>query len=613
MSQNAPPPRTTPHTAEGAPFIGVDGEAIQGRYVLLAAGRQQIWRKRGIGLIEAIEWLSTLGTRGIMVGFSFHYDVCMLVRDMKDNMVRAILSGEDVEVGGWLIRYIARHLLSATQEKTHVRIFDVWGFFQSSFEVALDRMHVPAPKAITWGKRNRARFQWQQRNRIEEYNQAECAALEMMCGKLREGMRSQGLEITMWYGPGALAGTALSKARARDQIVRCPAALRAVFDHAYFGGRIETLQLGHFPDATIYDVNSAYPEACLHLWDQSTKGQRWRFTRKWEPDQRHSVWQVSWNLPEATYIGPLPFRRPDARIYFPRIGRGWYWWPEVELAKRLHGDAIRVHMGHVWDDGRPTVLERMVRDLYHRRQLLKAENRDIEAHVVKLTLNSLYGKMAQSVGKAPYQSFAWAGYVTSWVRARLRQAIYGYERDVIAFATDGVFLRGKPRFDVRLGEDLGQWKREDGWTGWILGSGVYRFERTVKVPGGYGREVRDGKRGGPALNWPDVLKQLDEKGHAIIRDEVFVSPLLAILMPKAFGPHRGRWMKRERAIAPWLAHTAKRHYEYDGITSWAIDACNSSILDGWPNEMSEPFDHEWKNAPAGLTRRTELISPEENT
>jgi len=572
-------------------FLGVDGESIHDRYVLFGAGKASLWDRQGLDLVKVLDWLASArrerGTK--LVAFSFHYDVSMMVRGYSDEEILRLMRSEPVRFGGWSVRYFPKRVLRAVGSGVRLEIFDVWGFFQCGFEEALQRIGLPVPRVVKWGKAHRAKFSMREAERIELYNRAECLSLQAMCQRLANGMRSQGIGIRSWHGPGALADSVMKKAHLREEMRRPNLGLKDLFARAYFGGRIETLEIGTIKDVDVYDINSAYPEACSMLWDQ-TRG-KWKPARSYTGrDYPVSLWHLEWVLPIETYIGPLPYRRPDGRIYFPRRGRGWYWWPEASLAMRLHPE-VQVLEGYVWTGPQSTRLESVVRDLYRRRSALRAQKREVEAHVLKLSMNSLYGKMAQTVGRAPWQAPAWAGYVTAFVRAKLREAVIGCEQNVIAFATDGVFVRGGAHLPVALGEDLGLWKLERGYSGLVLGAGLYHLENPSILDARGRPKVKEGERGG-RLPWKKVMEGLNRDGFASVYDTVFVSPLLAILMPDAFGSHRGKFMKRRRVIAPWTDPRAKRYYHYLGIEDWSRDSCDSDILDGWLEE-SWPFEGDW--------------------
>jgi hypothetical protein len=124
--------------------------------------------------------------------------------------------------------------------------------------------------------------------------------------------------------------------------------------------------------------------------------------------------------------------------------------------------------------------------------------------IIKLGLNSLYGKCAQSIGgkvigkladgteihaRPTYQSFVWAGMITSGTRASILDAIR--QGDVVSIATDGVISRTP--IDLNVGDELGTWdyKKIEQFTS--VQNGVYRYAGSdgawkVRARGFSGRE-----------------------------------------------------------------------------------------------------------------------------
>jgi hypothetical protein len=104
-----------------------------------------------------------------------------------------------------------------------------------------------------------------------------------------------------------------------------------------------------------------------------------------------------------------------------------------------------------------------VDDMYLQR--LEYKNKGYGAErILKLALNSLYGKMAQQTGakkiegkwKIPsYHQLEWAGWVTSSTRAKLFQAAMKAPDDIIAFETDAVF--SKVPLQLSISKALGDW------------------------------------------------------------------------------------------------------------------------------------------------------------
>lgn len=80
-------------------------------------------------------------------------------------------------------------------------------------------------------------------------------------------------------------------------------------------------------------------------------------------------------------------------------------------------------------------------------------------YVLKLALNSLYGKLCQSVGAAPYANPIWASLITALTRARLIDDYTAMgEDDCVMLATDGVFYQKDDDYvpDATMG-GLGEW------------------------------------------------------------------------------------------------------------------------------------------------------------
>jgi hypothetical protein len=181
-------------------------------------------------------------------------------------------------------------------------------------------------------------------------------------------------------------------------------------------------------------------------------------------------------------IGPLPWRFPEGvSVYFPQAGEGWYWEPEVAAAE----EQARRHPGYqlsvveTWNfypdtDLRPFAF---VPALYATRQRWKQEGRAAEK-VLKLGLNSLYGKLVQQAGydpathrTPPYHELAWGGYITSLTRARLYTLAMVDESHALMIATDGLFsTRPLPVSDT---PELGGWELATHAGITIAQSGVY--------------------------------------------------------------------------------------------------------------------------------------------
>src|SRR4029077_5832259 len=148
-----------------------------------------------------------------------------------------------------------------------------------------------------------------------------------------------------------------------------------------------------------FDINSAFPAAMLHLpclvhgeWERRV-GKRdiesdelsicfLRF--KWKPEGKRFL------------FGGFPVRRKDGSIHFPFNGKGWYW--SFEARSAIHQD-VTIYDSWVYQkrcDCRPFDF---LGQIYEERKALGKSGKGI---VLKLVMNSMYGKLVQTIGSPRY-------------------------------------------------------------------------------------------------------------------------------------------------------------------------------------------------------------------
>lgn len=218
-----------------------------------------------------------------------------------------------------------------------------------------------------------------------------------------------------------------------------------------------------------YDISSAYP---YHLFQLPCLAcGRWQYTTK-ERDLRGcttALVHYSYRARRKYTWAPYPVRAADGSICYPSRGEGWVWLSEFDAGRRLF-ETVRFLGAWVYRTDCDCHPFASVPDLYRQRVSL---GKDAAGIVLKLAINSLYGKLAQSTGINPrYQSWVWAGMVTAGTRAQILDlmAVAPHMTDILAIATDGVYSRRKlkcPRpidtgtFDVV--NEKGEHKPLGGW------------------------------------------------------------------------------------------------------------------------------------------------------
>lgn len=364
------------------------------------------------------------------------------------------------------------HLSRSRRES--VTMYDVVSFFQTSFVRACDSYlgdRFVDRDLVADTKLLRGSFTESDLPHVIRYTTAELTNLVRLMNELRDRLEAVDMAPRRWDGPGAIAATLLrregvDKALSKHNPNPMPDALQSAIRTAYAGGRFEMLKWGRTNQPVYeYDVNSAYPRALIDVPNLADG--------EWTHDESDDV--APFALYHVTFTGdrdaasayPLFKRETGGRILYPREVTGWYWTPEYEAVREYvdnrPGSHLRVHSRYVYASTSPGPF-RFIPELYAKRQALKAAGNG--AHVgIKLGLNSLYGKLAQQSGWRedepdripPFHELAWAGYTTSWCRARVFRATLSDPTSVVAFETDAVFTTRALK--VPHGNGLGEWER----------------------------------------------------------------------------------------------------------------------------------------------------------
>jgi len=410
------------------------------------------------------------------VGFAFDYDVNMILRNLTLAQFTRLR-----ETGSCLLgdhEYRIEHIPGKWFRVTHYRepknvtvtIYDVWGFFQSSFVKALTAnisdhtlmIHLPE---IESGKDKRSQFTFAQFEFIKQYWMIEAELFHALVERLRELLYDAELFIAKWHGPGELANYAYRTNGIRIHKRDCGENIYNLARYGYAGGRFERFHIGRYEGIFAYDINSAYPFAISHLPSLS-RGQ-------WEYNECPSIgsiaefgiYRVSLRQRLGQPAGPLFCRDRRGNISYPWMVDGWYWSPEIKAMlaanPELESSVVEGWEFLGWED-RPFAF---VADIYADRRRMKAANIGTQM-ALKLLLNSLYGKMAQRAGwkrtgRAPvWHQLEWAGWVTSFTRAQLYTIMSRIPFDtLIAVETDGLFSTLPPtEIGLESSSELGAWE-----------------------------------------------------------------------------------------------------------------------------------------------------------
>jgi hypothetical protein len=548
------------------PFIAWDGEGYTDttgvhHYNLFGNSAGRYLSGDSLNMEECFELLLSTADDfdAIHVIFSGVYDLVMMIHKRNLKECQRIMGGKPVWLGQIRVQYFRSKWLSLKhRDGRRIILYDVFSFFGKSFVKACQEYlgDDETLQEIANTKTQRSTFQREDlETKVIPYWKLELEYLVKLCESLRAKLLQANIKVTRWHGPGAVATTVLRKNHIKQHLGSPPDEMTELARHGYYGGRFEQFMLGHFDRPVYqYDINSAYPAAIAQL--PSLEGARWfkGSHRMGESFHPYGMYQIRFKARGGSRYGtyPLPWRSDKGRIYFPQLvgAPSWYWGVECNnlLLYPTDYDVIECWLP-IFSEVRPF---QFVEEMFAERLIMKAHG-DPAQLAVKLALNSLYGKLAQSKGAVKrkgvwtipsYHQLIWAGWITAYTRAKLFEAMtMGPPNSVIAVETDAVFTRCK--LDLPISNKLGEWSEQvyEGIT--FIQSGVYFY----RINGEWQTKSR-GFEGGNQVHqeWLDLLAR-STHGSSEISFEI-----------NRFGsvPGLSNWAK-------WYSY--KRSTNYEPITS----------------------------------------------
>jgi hypothetical protein len=452
-------------------FLGIDGEG-QGRerhkYVLLACADEEgefqdyVEDENGLGTIPCLEFILNLPQSSRIFAFAFGYDLTKILKDLNNEKLYYLFrpelrrrSKKWAHLGPRPILWEGYKLniqgtkFSVSDGERHAVIWDIWKFYQSRFTKALKLWKVGDPeevKRIEHMKDQRKDFDKLSKNEVRAYCISECRYMGGLARKLVQAHRDAQIPLKSFYGAGSSAGGMLTVMGIKEKIREIPLEMRKAVSAAFFGGRFEHSVVGEV-NGLVYnhDISSAYPYQLCFL--PCLIHGTWRHTTRRRDLEKCETALVKYGLPpvhKEQSWGPFPFREPSGSICFPESsGGGWIWKDEYIVGERIFNNVRFLEAWTLHSDCgcRPFLT---IPKYYIERLKLGKEGPGI---VIKLGTNSVYGKLAQGVGRGVFNSWAWAGLVTSGCRAQILELLELHKdpANLLMIATDGVYTKEKIR------------------------------------------------------------------------------------------------------------------------------------------------------------------------
>jgi DNA polymerase elongation subunit (family B) len=390
------------------------------------------------------------------------------------------------------VRYIRHKFCRVWREgRLLFTCYDMAQFYNCSLDRAAKKLGLKGKTDFPeeWYKNMLKRLQDPKtRDRVLGYALDDARLLQQIIGKTVEAFANAGMKFERPFSNASFSQRVFEKALTRRGV---PKDVDRLAWRAYFGGRIECLQVGYFRRAYYYDIHSAYPSIIANLL--ATNG-KWIRTEKYVRDDAvYAFCDCTLLVPENVKAGPVAVRLRSNRIVYPSgTFRRILTLAEYRYCE-AHNFISKVHrvIQHIWPKRKFPFEE--AKNLYKQRQLNPEQS-----YAIKIVLNAVYGKTAQMLkqrlptkiarsdtqwidgqsfkGKKTakrFTNFVFASEITSRIRMKLLADIP--QDAVISYATDGVFTT-RPIEGLDVGEGLGQWSAAEVVTNLVvIGSGIYQY------------------------------------------------------------------------------------------------------------------------------------------
>jgi hypothetical protein len=537
------------------------------------------------------------------------YDVIMMTKTMPIKVLDRLLHGKPVRHDGYRMQWFRKKYLTLSDGERRIILYDVMTFFGTSFVKACieylgDDEVLQEMQAM---KLRRSDFTMDDPTVIP-YWQSELKYLVDLMNELRRLLHKVGIQPKGWHGPGAVASALLSAHNVGQYIDEQPEEIIDLAERAYYGGRFEQFKVGSVKEVHEYDIRSAYPTAIEQL--PSLKNVVWTHHESCSNDEKFhlfGLYCVSWNIEDAVFPpigipGPLPWRSTHGNIYYPSRGyKSWYWGVEVQNLFHFPSSCYTIHEAYVptaGGHGRPF---RWVRDMYDQRAAMKAVGNPAQL-AVKLGLNSLYGKLAQSKGakkkedgwkKPRWHTVIYAGWITAFTRRRMFEALIKSGQNTIAVETDAIF--SEVPLDLTEGVGLGEWEHTTMEQILYVHSGVYyALQNGVWKLKSRGMEV---DRSQSADYWMEIFSRLPH-------EQIEVTASIRRFGTLIGSSHYANWYDFKRSTVLPSLKSKRIHYppyciacQNDRSSNYANIAHNLSVPDPVLDSdisKSTPYPFPWR-------------------
>lgn len=424
---------------------------------------------------------------------------------------------------GLSVTYIDGKLLEFESKNGHkISHYDIGNIVRGSLDnCAKEWLREEKVESIDASKFHDPEYRQKHEQEIRHYAKVDAQLTRRLAEVVTEKAESLDIPMGRPVSTGYMASE-FARERLSEKPGRGPSWVQQMAWNSYAGGRFEVYERGDVGEVAGPDINSAYPWVLSELPDPGSL--------RWKPPYANPSYEdckeADYGFVKATVTTVdnariMPFaEKIDNKVCYPSLENHTL---TVILPVFEHAvesgllEDFEIHqLAHGYETKNTIYPFDFLKEIYDERKRLEANGKELAGLMLKIAMNSLYGKTAQTTLKQeiieeaidineirqdegmrlltmddiPIRERQEAGklfnpfiasYITGMTRLELHKTVLecGLEKDTVLLATDCIMVHAdaydRSSFDRKLGDKLGDWDFDYRGDAFVIGSGVYEI------------------------------------------------------------------------------------------------------------------------------------------
>ncbi len=418
------------------------------------------------------------------VAYNLKYEISAFLQRLTPHSLAILRNTGECTHKGYKYAVIGNKCLKISKGKNAVTMFDIYNFYMASLDKVAQQF-LADYKLKTDVKTFTPESVQDNFSEVVNYCIKDAILVRDLATLLIAKFRKLGIEIRKLYSIAYVSYQYFSTKCPYVVVKRYWRDYRYLLDYAiksYNGGKFEVTKkgAGYYYE---YDIVSAYPSEIANLIDISWA--RVEHDKKYRKDSIYSFLKCVIDIPFNVH-SPVALKQGTVNTY--PVGRINKVITKKEYEYLLSvGCTIKIiNAWHILCDNKQYPYRYEINKLSALKAEYKSNKNKFDYHVIKIMMNSLYGKFVQLIESNNYWKAgrSWNPIYASVICANTRLHVTQYQQihsSVVAVHTDSI-ISDNP-LPIQTKTNLGAMSYECEGQGVILGSGVYQIGDKVRFRG----------------------------------------------------------------------------------------------------------------------------------